>query len=104
MTTPSTRHAITILGAGHIGFAMALLLQQAGDYDILVADRDPAPVTRVEPEYPVAAARAREEGTVLVTASIDAQGKPTAVVHRVVGSSILARVAPGFVRDGLDMD
>lgn len=47
MTAFSTRHAITILGAGHIGFAMALLLQQAGDYDILVADRDPARLAEV---------------------------------------------------------
>lgn len=35
------RRAVTLLGAGHIGFAMALLLQHAGDYDILVVDRDP---------------------------------------------------------------
>ena len=47
MTAFSTRHAITILGAGHIGFAMALLLQQAGDYDLLVADRDPAQLAEV---------------------------------------------------------
>lgn len=47
MTATSTRHAITILGAGHIGFAMALLLQQAGGYDILVADRDPARLAEV---------------------------------------------------------
>lgn len=46
-STTSTRHAITILGVGHIGFAMALLLQQAGDYDILVADRDPARLAEV---------------------------------------------------------
>ncbi len=39
MTTP--RRSITILGAGHIGFAMALLLARSGDYDVLVADRDP---------------------------------------------------------------
>lgn len=31
---------ITILGAGQIGFAMAVLLKQAGGYGILVADRD----------------------------------------------------------------
>ena len=31
---------ITILGAGQIGFAMAVLLKQAGDYEILVADQD----------------------------------------------------------------
>ena len=49
MTATSTRHAITILGAGHIGFAMALLLQQAGDYDLLVADRDPARLAEVAP-------------------------------------------------------
>jgi len=36
------RRSITILGAGHIGFAMALLLARSGDYDILVADRDVA--------------------------------------------------------------
>ena len=42
MTLLSTRHAVTILGAGHIGFAMALLLQQTRDYDVLVVDRDPA--------------------------------------------------------------
>lgn len=47
MTATSTRHTITILGAGHIGFAMALLLQQAGDYDLLVADRDPARLAEV---------------------------------------------------------
>eukprot|EP01041_Mallomonas_annulata_P029318 gene29318-51290_t len=35
------------LGAGHIGFAMALLLQQAGDYDTLVVDRDPARLAEV---------------------------------------------------------
>ena len=40
MTT--SRHSIAILGAGHIGFAMALLLQRSGDYELLVADRDPA--------------------------------------------------------------
>ncbi|PTT22914.1 saccharopine dehydrogenase [Acidovorax sp. HMWF029] len=44
----TARRAITILGSGHIGFAMALLLQQqAGDYDILVVDRDPARLAEV---------------------------------------------------------
>lgn len=45
MTTP--RRSITILGAGHIGFAMALLLARSGDYDILVADRDPQRLSAV---------------------------------------------------------
>ncbi|RZJ55046.1 MAG: saccharopine dehydrogenase family protein, partial [Acidovorax sp.] len=50
---PTPRHpsagrlAVTILGAGHIGFAMALLLQQSGDYDIEVADRDPVRLAEV---------------------------------------------------------
>ncbi|MBU1815688.1 MAG: saccharopine dehydrogenase NADP-binding domain-containing protein, partial [Gammaproteobacteria bacterium] len=44
--TPAHRN-ITILGAGHIGFAMALLLQQTGDYDIRVVDRDPARLAEV---------------------------------------------------------
>ncbi len=43
----TARRAITILGAGHIGFAMALLLQQTGDYDLLVVDRDPARLAEV---------------------------------------------------------
>ena len=47
MATTSTRRAITILGAGHIGFAMALLLQQTRDYDVLVVDRDPARLAEV---------------------------------------------------------
>ena len=38
----AARRAVTILGAGNIGFAIALLLQQAGGYDIVVVDRDPA--------------------------------------------------------------
>ncbi|MFN7155109.1 MAG: saccharopine dehydrogenase family protein [Acidovorax sp.] len=43
----AAQRAISILGAGHIGFAMALLLQQAGDYDILAVDRDPARLAEV---------------------------------------------------------
>src|SRR6218665_3473171 len=39
--TSHLRRPVSILGAGHIGFAIASLLQQTGDYDILVADRDP---------------------------------------------------------------
>lgn len=35
-------YPIAILGAGKIGTAIALLLQRGGDYDILVADQDPA--------------------------------------------------------------
>lgn len=31
---------ITILGAGQIGFAIAVLLRQAGGYDVCIADRD----------------------------------------------------------------
>ena len=43
----TSRRPITILGAGHIGCAMALLLQQSGDYDILVVDRDPVRLAEV---------------------------------------------------------
>lgn len=46
-TNVATRRAVTILGAGHIGFAMALLLQQVGDYDVLVVDRVPARLAEV---------------------------------------------------------
>ena len=39
-------------------------------------NRDARPLQQPAPEYPVAALRAREEGTVLVRAEIDASGKP----------------------------
>ncbi|GAA4421447.1 saccharopine dehydrogenase family protein [Acidovorax lacteus] len=50
--TPATpacgqRLPITILGAGHIGLAMALMLQPSGDYTVRVADRDPARVAEL---------------------------------------------------------
>lgn len=45
--TGHLRRPVSILGAGHIGFAIALLLQQTGDYDILVADRDPMRLAKV---------------------------------------------------------
>lgn len=38
----NARKPITILGAGKIGFAIALLLERSGDYSVLVADQDPA--------------------------------------------------------------
>ncbi len=38
---------IAILGAGKIGEMMAAMLAETGDYDILVADRDPAALERV---------------------------------------------------------
>ena len=39
-------------------------------------NRDARPLQHPAPEYPVAAARAGDEGTVLVRAQIDASGKP----------------------------
>lgn len=34
------QHAVTVLGAGHIGFAIALELVRSGTYQVTVADRD----------------------------------------------------------------
>ena len=63
------------------------------------ADREATPVTRVEPEYPVEAYRKREEGTVLVGASVDATGKPLDVqVVRRSGSRELDQAALDAVR------
>jgi isoquinoline 1-oxidoreductase beta subunit len=39
-----------------------------------------------------------------ISAGLDANGKPVAWQHRIVGSSIIARFAPGFVKDGVDPD
>jgi isoquinoline 1-oxidoreductase beta subunit len=39
-----------------------------------------------------------------LSAGLDASGRPVAFSHRVVGSSILARWAPPFFKDGLDSD
>ena len=33
---------VLLLGAGKIGFAIALMLERSGDYSVLVADQDPA--------------------------------------------------------------
>lgn len=38
------------------------------------------------------------------TAALDEKGRPTAITHRVVGSSILGRVAPAALRNGVDAD
>lgn len=62
-------------------------------------DRDAAPLTRVEPVYPPTSYRAREEGTVLVTADIDATGTPVSVdVARRSGSRALDQAAVAAVR------
>ncbi len=63
------------------------------------ADRDPSPLARVQPEYPAAALRTREEGTVLVRAEVDALGNPTNVdIAKRSGSRDLDRAAMAAVR------
>lgn len=58
------------------------------------ADREVAPLARVEPEYPPAAFRAGEEGTVLLRVDVDATGKPSNVtVVKRSGSRDLDRAA-----------
>jgi saccharopine dehydrogenase-like NADP-dependent oxidoreductase len=39
---------VLILGAGHIGRAIALLLEDAGSYTLTVADRDAAALKRLQ--------------------------------------------------------
>ena len=39
-----------------------------------------------------------------ISAGLDADGKPVAWQHRIVGSSIIARFAPAFVKNGVDPD
>jgi isoquinoline 1-oxidoreductase subunit beta len=39
-----------------------------------------------------------------LTASLNDQGMPNAWLHRITGSSIMARFAPGAVKDGIDSD
>lgn len=63
------------------------------------ADREVRPIARVEPDYPVAAARAQEEGTVIVRVSVGADGAPTDVgIARRSGSRDLDRAALNAVR------
>ncbi len=58
------------------------------------ADREVEPIARVQPDYPPAAARVQEEGTVLVRVEVDANGTPTDVsVARRSGSRELDRAA-----------
>ncbi|MEO6264247.1 MAG: TonB family protein [Luteimonas sp.] len=64
-----------------------------------MADRDPTPIARVQPAYPPEALRVREEGSVLVRATIDAGGAPTNVeIARRSGSRELDRAALDAVR------
>ncbi|MBS0384990.1 MAG: saccharopine dehydrogenase family protein [Proteobacteria bacterium] len=44
---------IAVVGAGHIGSTIAALLSGAGDYEILVIDRDQAALARIEPSAQV---------------------------------------------------
>ena len=63
------------------------------------ADRAAEPVTQVEPTYPAAALRSREEGTVLLRVEVDAQGAPTSVeVESSSRSRDLDRAARDAVR------
>ena len=39
-----------------------------------------------------------------LSAGLDADGRPVAWTHRVAGSSVCARYAPAFVRNGVDLD
>ena len=62
-------------------------------------DREAAPLTRIEPDYPVEAYRRREEGTVLVGARVGADGRPAGVeVVRRSGSRELDQAAVDAVR------
>ena len=62
-------------------------------------DRDAAPLSRIEPEYPVEAYRRREEGTVLVGATVGANGRASDVkVVRRSGSRDLDDAAVAAVR------
>lgn len=62
-------------------------------------DREATPITRIEPDYPVEAYRLREEGTVLVAATVGADGRPAGVqVVRRSGSRELDQAAVDAVR------
>lgn len=58
------------------------------------ADRAAEPLARVQPAYPTAALRAREEGTVLLRVEVDADGLPASVeIERSSRSRELDRAA-----------
>lgn len=63
------------------------------------ADRPAEPVARLQPDYPPAAARSREEGTVVLNVAVDASGNPGDIdfVDR-SGSRELDRAAMQAVR------
>lgn len=62
-------------------------------------DRDAEPATQVQPTYPPAALRVREEGTVLLRVEVDATGRPVSVeVQRSSRSRDLDRAARDAVQ------
>ncbi|MCX7388304.1 MAG: saccharopine dehydrogenase NADP-binding domain-containing protein [Planctomycetales bacterium] len=46
-------HRVLVLGAGKIGRAIAMFLQSAGDFDVLVADAAKAALTKLQGMVPV---------------------------------------------------
>lgn len=63
------------------------------------ADREVSPVARVQPDYPPAAFRAGEEGTVMLRVDVDASGNPTNVdISKRSGSRELDRAAQRAVQ------
>ncbi|PBS14242.1 energy transducer TonB, partial [Lysobacteraceae bacterium NML93-0792] len=66
----------------------------------VAADRDARPLEQPGPVYPPAAARSREEGTVVVLAQVGADGRPTDVsVETRSRSRDLDRAAVDAVRN-----
>lgn len=61
-------------------------------------DRAAEPVIRIQPDYPVAALRSREQGTVLLRVEVDAQGNPASVE---VESSSRSRELDRAARDAV---
>ena len=65
-----------------------------------IANRGPEPIARVQPEYPAAAYRNGEEGSVLVRADVAANGTPgNVILVRRSGSRDLDRAALDAVRE-----
>ena len=48
-------HKVLVLGGGKIGMAVAKMLHHAGDYEVTVADKDEATMTRLGEALPVTA-------------------------------------------------
>ena len=83
-----SKYAVLVFGAGKVGETIASLLHHSGDYRVVLADKDAAPLERVKTRLPVD------------TVTVDA-GDPAALRAALAGVQAVISAGPYFVNAGI---